>query len=309
MDRLEFKVIDNIEEAKKIWELFSPKKVIDDEWNFRFCWFKYLEIPLHFIAGYDKGQPIGLLPLQMNTVKGLDARLLLMDKPFLEFFGGIDTDDNKVFVKPGFEHAVPQFFRQIKEPAIFTSLANKHGDNGSTEHYLYRYELDFGNAKNIDDFLQTFYTGKTKRDLLHRIRKMQREHKIEIHDGTDADLELLFNKSIERFGDRSSFNLEYRRAIYKELKSLFDHDLFVINVDGEPKALAFCLIYKNSYTLLNVGYDYSDRDIGKLLVVTEMQRAIEHGCTRFDAGQGDNGWKERFHLTKIEQYKLALNLA
>lgn len=31
------------------------------------------------------------------------------------------------------------------------------------------------------------------------------------------------------------------------------------------------------------------------------------GCKTYDAGKGDSGWKEQFHLTRIPQYMLTIN--
>jgi CelD/BcsL family acetyltransferase involved in cellulose biosynthesis len=121
-------------------------------------------------------------------------------------------------------------------------------------------------------------------------------------------MKLHFTLTALSFGERSSFNMQQRRDVFKELFEKFAVDLFSIKLNGEPKAVSFAFLYNGSYITLNIGYDYDIRDISKLLVVTQLTRAIEKGCTRFDAGQGDNGWKSHFNLEKVPQYKLTLNV-
>jgi len=310
MNSLQFKIIENKEEAKNIWEIFSPHQTIDDEWDFRDLWTKELNLPFHFIVGYDGDQPVGLLPLQLNTLKGLSPRLLEMDKPYLEFFAGIDTDDNRVFVLPGYEQYIPEFLKQINSPAVLTSLKeqiNVHGNE--SVHYLDRFELDLSKFSDFETFLKTNLDGVSRQRLINRINKIERNYTVEVKEGTREDLEKLFQFSIDRFGERSSFHMLQRQQVYREFLKRFSVDLFTVTLNGETKAVSFCIMHNGSYISLNIGYDYSIRDISKFLVVTQIQRAMQKGCKRFDAGQGDNGWKEHFHLTKIPQYKLIISNA
>jgi hypothetical protein len=309
MSQLSFTIITNREEAKKYWDIFSPKKTIDEDFDFRDTWTQIYDFPFHFIVGFEGEKPIGLLPLQKNTLKGLGPKLLNMTEPFLEFFAGIDTDDNKVLILPGYEETIPQFLAQIDEPAILTSLKDKYRVNGKeAEHYIDRFELDLTKFTSFEDFLQKNLDGKSRQRLINRINKIHKDYTVEIKNGTEEDLQKLFQFSIDRFGDRSSFNMPDRQQIYREFLKNFDVDLFTIELNGQTKAISFCFVYNGSYISLNIGYDYNIRDISKLLVVTQMKKAIEKGCSRYDAGQGDNGWKEHFNLTKIPQYRLNLNL-
>jgi cell division protein FtsI/penicillin-binding protein 2 len=100
-NKLSFKVIKDIEEAKKWWEYFTPHQVIFDEWEFRYCFYKYFNYDLHFYLGFIKDEPIGLLPLQYDP-----------ERKYLEFFGGPPMDDNDVFIKTGYEKYVKNFFEK-----------------------------------------------------------------------------------------------------------------------------------------------------------------------------------------------------
>lgn len=101
---MKFDIVIDIDKAKNIWDLLSPKQKIDDEWDFRYVFYKDLNIPIHFIVGYVNNTPVGLLPLQQNTLKGLMPPYYPKDgKEFLEFFGGDDTDDNDIFINSTYE--------------------------------------------------------------------------------------------------------------------------------------------------------------------------------------------------------------
>lgn len=310
MKGLQFKVITEEHVCKQLFEKFSPHKTIDDDWEFRFTWTEDSHFPFHFIVGYDGETPIGVLPLQLNTLKGLGPMLLNMDEPYLEFLGGIDTDDTDVWVLPGYEKYKIEFFKQITTPAFLTSLKEQYNaEEIQTEYYLDRFELDLTPYKTVEDFMQETLDGVSRQRLINRTNKIKRNYKVEITDAQENDLETLFQFSIDRFGERSSLNRSDRKKVFHMLFQRFDVDLFTIKLDGKPKAMSFAFLYNGSYITLNIGYDYSVRDISKFLVVTQIQRALEKGCTRFDAGQGDNGWKSHFNLTKIPQYKLVLNVS
>lgn len=309
MTALDFRIITDLNEARDIWEQFSPHQAIDDEWEFRQIWVEEYNFPLHFIVGYEGEKPVGLLPLQQNTLKGLSPKLLQKNEPFLEFFGGIDTDNNKILTLPGYEYYTADFLKQITSPAVLTDLLLPYEVNGvAAEYTTDRFEANLEGLKSFEDFLFKNLSGKSRQAIMNKVRNLYKNFKVEIRPGTQEDLNLLFEYSIQKFGADSSFNMEDRKRIYQNIYKNFPNDLFVIYLNDKPSAVAFCLIYKNTYISLNIGYDYESRYVAKLLVATEIQRAIEKGCTKFDAGKGENGWKEQFHLTPIPQYKLELNI-
>lgn len=306
---IHFCIIEDPVEAKKMWDSFSPHEKIDHEWEFRFTWSEPYNFPFHFIVGYDGEKPIGLLPLQYNTLKGLGPKLLQMQTPYLEFFAGVDTDDNDVWTLPEYEQFKVDFLRQIKKPAILTSLKEPYAFDGNTsEFYLDRFELDLIKNPDMPTYLQQAFDGKGRSRLKGRVKKLLKMYELGIRKGTEKDLEMLFDFSIQRFGERSSFTMPDRRAIYQNLLKRCPTDLLVFTLNGEPKAVSFGLTFNNTYTTLNLGYDNTIRDILKVLVYIRIERAQEQGYKLFDVGQKDNGWKSHFHFTKIPQYKLVLNM-
>lgn len=307
MKALTFKTITDLDSAKEIWNSFSAHKKLDDEWDFRYTWVKELNYPLQFIVGYDKDKPVGLLPLQLNNNTGISQKLLKAHKPFLEFFGGVDTDDNHIILLPGYEDHPLDFLREVKSYAILTDMETKYDEDGfKSEYYLDRFELDLVKIPDFTTFLQTNFDGISRQRLVNRLNKINKTHKVTVEEAKDK-LDLLFEMNMQRFGNDSSFHMQYRQNVYKEFLNIFDADVFTISLDNKLKAISYSIIYRDTYTSINLGYDLEVRDLQKLLVTTQIKRALEKGCKVFDAGQGNNGWKEHFHLTKIPQYRLDLN--
>ena len=46
--------IRDLKEAEALWRSLSPGETIFDEWEFRFCFYKYTPLPLCFLAAYEQ---------------------------------------------------------------------------------------------------------------------------------------------------------------------------------------------------------------------------------------------------------------
>jgi CelD/BcsL family acetyltransferase involved in cellulose biosynthesis len=148
---------------------------------------------------------------------------------------------------------------------------------------------------------------RSRQRLRNRLHRIGRSYVVDVGEGGREDLEKLFELNVERFGERSSFNIDQRRNVFRSFLGRFDTDLFCIYLDAEARAVSMGIVYNGTYTTLSIGYDLRVRDLSKYLVVAQIKRALALGCTKFDAGKGDNGWKSHFNLKKIPQYNLVLN--
>lgn len=288
---LDIKCISNIEEAKKIWQKLSPNKNIYDDWDFRYCFYKYFNYPLRFYAGYDNGELVGLLALQYNS--GLKT---------LEFFGGSFMEDNHVFIKPGYEEYIPQFYNSIKEPARLEDIIGEDSFTKSLDILEYKYVADISKMKNADDYLVKKFGAKSRNGLRKKIKSIEKMNpEIVINDYSDIDALMDLNK--KAFGKESSFFKPFRNEIY--------HDLFNLNLDihtlsfvinGKKEAISLAIKYKNSYVYINAGTNKNDvSNLGAYVILKNIEKAIQTGAKFFDAGLEDLGWKERWHLDKIPQ--------
>ena len=302
---LTFKIISDLEKAKEYWNLLSPHKFIDDEWDFRYAFFKRLSYELHFIVAFDSEKPIALLPLQENNLLGLMPPYYPEDdQPFLEFFGGDDTDDNNIL---GDNSLFRELTSQVKERAYLAPLDPIFENFPNASWYENKYFVDITGYKSYEDFLVDKWGNSSRKKILQQIRKIEREHKIEIiYDNVD-DIELLAEFNIERFGERSSFSYKYRKEIFKDLAKFYPVIMITMIIDGKKSAVSFGLHYKDAYVGMNAGVSSEIPDLPKMLTLYQMGRAIELGCRIYDAGKGDSGWKENFKFEKIPQFKIILD--
>ena len=75
---------------------------------------------------------------------------------------------------------------------------------------------------------------------------------------------------------------------------------FIIN--GTKEAVTFGIKYKNTFIGINGGArEEAHRDLGTYITVKKIEKAIESGADKYDAGIEDLGWKENWHFKKIPQ--------
>lgn len=305
---LKFEIISDEASAKNVWDDLSPHQFIDDEWDFRYAFFSPLNYKLHFIVAYDADVPVGLLPLQENNLTGLMPPYYPNDNvPFLEFFGGDDTDDNNIFSKLQNHDMARELFSQINQRAY---LAPLHPDFETFPNAAWcenKYFVDISNYKSYEDFLIEKWGNSSRKKILQQIRKIEREHEIEIIYDDVEDIELMSTYNLERFGERSSFSFSYREEIFKQLAKIYPIIMISLKIDGKKCAASFGLHYKDAYIGMNAGVSSEIPDLPKMLTLLQMGRAIELGCKVYDAGKGDSGWKENFKFSKVSQFKIILN--
>jgi hypothetical protein len=299
---MDFKIISDVEEAKRTWEILSPSINIDDEWNFRYAFFKHLPYDLFFIVGCENNEPRELIALQKNNLEGLMPPYYPGDgKPFLEFFGGDDTDDNKVLGYREFDH-VFGFLKQQNTPAYLAPLDSTYQQTEGSQFYENKFYLDLKNYKSHEDFLLDRWSSDSRKKIRQQINKIYREHNIEILINNYEDIDLIAKYNLERFGKESSFSFGYRKEIFKDLTQLYDALTLTILIDGKKEAVSFGIIYNQTYIGMNAGVNSNIPDLPKLLIMLQIDKAIELGCNMYDVGKGDSGWKENFKLDKTSQY-------
>lgn len=296
-------IINSEKEAERVWNLLSPHKAIDDEWNFRYSFFKHLPYKLHFITSYKNSQPSSLLPLQINSGDGLLPPYATEAEPFLEFFGGDDTDDNKIL---GENTNLKDLTLFLRLPAHLAPLDPNFEKLTETEPYEKKYYLNLEKYTSHEDFLRDRWGKESRKKLMQQIRRLYKDHSIQILENNYEDINLLADLNIKRFGKDSSFSFPYRKEIFKDLTRYYGVVMLTIIVDGKKEAVSYGINYKNVYTGMNAGVNGDISDLPKFLIMLQINKAIELGCTVYDAGKGDSGWKEAFKLDSVPQLKIDL---
>lgn len=307
MKSITFDVIKDEKTARQIWEQLSPKKTIDDQWDFRYQFYKYLPFRLHFITAFEGSEPIGVLPLQFNTGEGLQPPYG-DGTPFLEFFGGDDTDDNKIFLKSGYEDVESEFFDHLDRKAYLAPLQHQYIYNRKeAEVYENKYLLSLEGLTSYEDYIEKRWSGSSRKKLRQQVRKLYRDYEIKMVNNVYSDITFLAELNKQRFGPTSSFNHEYRLNIFRDLTHHYQTQMMTVFVNGKKMGVSYGFVYKDAYIGMNAGVDGSLSDLGKLLVLLQIERAIELGCTVYDGGKGSGGWKTEFKFDSKPQYMLSVD--
>ena len=286
---LDFKIIKDLAQAKEIWNQLSPKETLWDDWDFRYCFYKYCNWELFFYTGYFKGQVVGVLPLQYNP-----------EKKSLEFFGGEYMEENKVLIKNGCEQFVPDFYKQIDEKSELGDISGQDlfTRNLPLQEYIYLYDLS--GITILEQFLNKYFDSDSRKK-----KKRLLKEEVEIIYNNFPDLDLMIDLNIRNFGKESSFYKPFRKEIFHDLLKLkYEPVLLTSIINGKKEAVSFAIKYKDKFISLNSGVNSASFPwLEKYLILKKVAKAIELKCRVFDACAGDCGWKENWHLEKIPQFK------
>ncbi len=288
---MEIKCIQDIEECKKIWEELSPKKTIYDEWEFRFCFYKYSNYKPYFYIGIIDNKIIGVLPLQYNT-----------DKKRLEFLGGSYMDINHIFIEEKNYKFIPDFYKSLDLPAKLI-VTQKDSFTLSLPQDNFNYFFNLRGINSFEELLKKLFSKKTQNTFKRKIKKIE-QGKITILKDRHEDLDILINLNIKQFGDSSSFHFPNRKKIVKDLLKLpFRFVMMSFLVNGKKEAVTLSVQYKKIFYYLMSGVNPEISDLGNYVIIKNIDEATILNTNIFDIGSDDCGWKERWHAEKsMPQY-------
>lgn len=302
---IEIKIISDLEEAKKLWNLLSPKETIYDLWDFRYCFYKYENYRLEFITAFDIDSPVALLPLQYNKKDNC-----------YEYFAEEFMEESRPFIKEGYEYLIPELYQKVKSVAkLYDISANNGTDEFTSKLELedYKYFLPLIDYANFSTFLSDRLNAKRRRSLIKEIGEIEdKSIDVEIIKASDnindaeidKNMDLLFNYNFSSFAEESYLLKNSEREAHRDLLRLnFDWRLVIVSVNNQKEALAFSILYKNTWYYLVTGVNFkSIPGLGKYMVKINLEEAIKNKYKFFDIGLGDCGWKHLWHFDKKPQY-------
>ena len=286
---LDFKIIKDLSQAKAIWQQLSPQKTLWDDWDFRYCFYKYYNWELFFYTGYLDGQIVGVLPLQYNP-----------EKKFLEFFGGNYMEENKILVKKDCQQFIPDFYKQVDKEAELDDISGQDALTQSLPLHEYKYIYNLSGITSLEEFIDKYFDSDSRK----KKRRLLKEE-VEIIYNNFNDFNLMIDLNLKNFGEKSSFHFPFRKEIFRDLLKLnYEPILLTSIINGKKEAVSFALKYKDKFISLNSGVNSASFPwLEKYLILKKVAKAIELKCRIFDACVGDCGWEENWHLEKIPQFK------
>ncbi len=296
--------IHDIAEAQKYRELLNPDLHYGDLRELRYIFFKHFWYEAYFYVGFVDQQPIGLLPLQYNTSHNSSEKYVVTSQDFLEFFGGWWFENNKIFIKPWYESYIPEFMQALKLPAYLQRITTEHPYIHSLPIGEHQYILDVSKRTSYNDFLDERFEGKTKATFKKQMKKIEEENTIEIIINHKEDLETMVDRNIERFGSDSSFTRPHRQAIFRDMVQSDRLETYVLTfmVNRNKEWVSLAIKHKDTYAYLNAWSTFNTNNLGKYIIMANIDMSIKLWCKTFDAMRGDGSRKEKWHLTAIPEY-------
>ena len=301
------KKVADLGECKRLWERFSPKKTIWEDWEVVSCFYSPEHQVPEFLAIMDEdGEVSGVLPFW----KELDFNEYC-------FYGGYYLENMGFWF--GAED-FPEIFEAMPLPTLLFDVNGKAAQqimkrNPSYAKYFknedFRYFL---NLKRIGYSLENHLKGfskKHRKNFLHDIKKLG-ELGCEVEwSGKLVNYEHFLKYSAERFGEESNLADPLFASQTRDMLSLFEKRgrLFVCSalVDGRVVGTEYAVLHKGIYYLINGGYDKEYPNVGKLLVKEQIENAIRLKADEVDAMAGDSGWKLLWNLEKEPYYEFRKN--
>lgn len=293
---IKIREVNDLKEAEALWRALSPNETIFDEWDFRYCFYKYTSHPLCFLAAYENDELVGLLPLQKHPEYGC------------EFFAEYSCEENRPFVKTGYDHIIPNLYAAMPGHGKAYDITGEDEFTSKMTLEDYIYILPLKEIKTFQDFLDKRLSAKRRRSLFKEIDEAEaNKPEVKFITGPLEDklaiLEYIFKFNTGNFKEES-YLLKDEQAPWRDLMSLdFNWRLAVIKIKGGIQAASLSVFHGGEWHYMITGVNFKEyAGLGKYLVKINIEAAIAAGAGEFNAGLGDCGWKHLWHFDKKPQY-------
>jgi len=289
---LKFDIVKEENKCRKLWNKFSPNKILWDLWDFRYC-FHDTDFSFHFIVGFENNEVAGLIPLVYDKIDEIYC-----------YFGSDFPEQNKFFLKD--KKLLSEFLVQCPKGTKIYYI-----DKNENEYYNFnfkekRYFLNFKKYdKSIENYLKTF-TKKHRKNLRYDLKKLEEKgYKIKVNETGDFEKLAEFNK--KKFGEESDYSDEsfvggMKRLVETAQKMEILH-MMSIQLNGKTEAVGVGVIYNKVYYVIGSGRNIEIKNLGKLLIFEQIKSALGQNCDEVDFLSTESGWKELWNFDSEQMYE------
>lgn len=286
-----FKIVKEKNKCKKLWDKFSPKKVLWDLWEFRYCFHEGFDF--HFIAGSEKEKEIGFIPLVFDK----------KDEVYT-YFGDTFPEQNKFFLKD--KDKISLFLKQCPEDTqvYYIDKFEKEFydfDTGEKRYFLNFLKFD----KDVNNYLKTF-TKKHRKNLRYDLKKLKgKNYKIKINEIKDFRKLIKFN--LQKFGKESDYSdknfISGMEKLIETAQKMQILHMISIQFNKKTEAVGLGIIYNKVYYVVGSGRNVEIKNLGKLLIFEQIKSTLEHSCNETDFLSTEAGWKDLWNLDSEQMYE------
>ena len=289
---LKFKTVTGEKECKELWEAFSPKQILWDLWDFRFC-FHTKNFSFNFIVGFDNRNKAGLLPLVFDN-----------SEKYYTYFGEEIPEQNRFLLKD--KKNIGLFLEQCPENTSIIYIGSEEAKYYGFEPDGKRYFLGLAKYGNsFENYLKSF-TKKHRKNLNYDLKKLKDAGYALEHNNL-KDFERLVDLNKLKFGAESNYSSE---SFVSGMSKLIDSalgmkslDMISIKIGNKAEAVGLGVFYNNVYYVLGSGRNVEIKNLGKLMVAEQIKSAIANKCSEVDFLSTEANWKELWNLDSEQMYK------
>ncbi|MEO1252463.1 MAG: GNAT family N-acetyltransferase [Pseudomonadota bacterium] len=262
----------DIQECKKLWDMFSPGQDAWDDWDLMFAFHHQDTHRFNFLVRQDSdGRAHGLVPFVHDTSQD---RFMLM--------AGSYPDGRMLWVR---YEDFSEFFEQFPERTVLFDLKQSwvsgllqlypnfeaNFAEQDLRYFLTPSEFEFDFYKHIDAF-----SPEKKQKFLYDLRKIRKhEPTLRWSDENEADLFIeLVNRN---FGAESDYanedNANEVRRVIDELHRSGRLKTLTIEIDGARQAVSLSSLHGGKMIALYASSNNDYSNLGKLLNVETIQEA------------------------------------
>lgn len=262
----------DIEECRKLWDMFSPQQAAWDDWGLMYAFHDQDKHRLNFLVHESSnGHPDGLLPLVFDSAQD---RYMLM--------AGSYPDGRILWLR---HEDFPEFFEQLPERTVLFDLKQSwvsallqlhpqfevNFSEQDLRYYLVPSEFEFDFYKHIDTF-----SSDKKQKFLYDLRNIRKREPV-LRWGNENEADLFIELVNRNFGAASDYataeNATELRRVIDELERSGRLKTLTIDVDGARQAVSLSLLYGNKMIALYASSNNDYNNLGKLLNVETIQEA------------------------------------
>ena len=289
---LKFKTLTDEKECRELWEYFSPKQVLWDLWDFRFC-FHADNFSFNFIAGFDGKNKMGILPLVFDN-----------NEKYYTYFGEEFPEQNRFLLKD--KKNIGLFLEQCPGGTSIIYISSEEAKYYDFKPDGKRYFLGLAKHRNsFENYLKSF-TKKHRKNLNYDLKKLKDTGYALEHNNL-KDFERLVELNKLKFGAESNYSSE---SFVSGMSKLIDSasrmgalDMITIKMGNKAEAVGLGVFYNDVYYVLGSGRNVEIKNLGKLMVAEQIKSAIANKCSEVDFLSTEANWKELWNLDSEQMYK------
>lgn len=293
---------EDLDECAHIWQNFWPQHCIFDLWDVRKSFASCFDNKPYFLIAEESRKTMGLLALSW-----VEETQSYVHFPGETWQAKTWLEQNKIPAKSN--QVLRALLKSVPGPLHLRYLNSDCMPEGSfplaidETGYLFmpaQYEYSF------DKYMQEF-SGKSRKNIYREITKLASKG-IEYRYNHFEDIDWMFQRNIESFGEFSYFSDDRFLTSYKNLVSwLFANHLLritTVKLGGTIAAVDIGTVWNNDYTVLAGGTNPEFAGVAKMINLHHIEWACHQRLNVVDFLCGDFGWKNRFHLTNRPLFEI-----